>query len=405
MTKWAQRNIFLLKRERCTNILRKALQVLDGLVHFHKAVIGTPSWPSVPTKNITLFLIKIYLSNEYLDISSLLAFLDLPLQQIKLICVQLLTHKHSEEAATDFFDSLLLSDINMNDNLQHDFIYESLIQFDQIIKITTIDVWSFYKNKSKQIHAGDSLKAKMATFETIDATSNTLQAIAKATKNFDDSQNQNLETKLRLSNLEKSAKRQEQKTNEALNTITSFKRKNMKPIDTQKNYKGSHLSEPMASPGAQAPTPNFTQTRISKRQLVDLTKDDDDDETSAQKYPFPLHKHPQKKQKQQLHTQKKIKWKAEEIHHYNPSSPALPTPPPLLAPSVSVHSNPFINTHHTMQNTGTQNTGLQNLTNPFHSPMNTITSLHHMKQKTHYPSHKKQGMKKHMPKHHHNKRT
>jgi hypothetical protein len=212
MTKWAQRNIFLLKRERCTNILRKALQILDGLVHFHKEVIGTPSWPSVPTKNITLFLIKIYLSNEYLDISSLLAFLDLPLQQIKLICVQLLTHKHSEEAATDFFDSLLLSDINMNDNLQHDFIYESLIQFDQIIKITTIDVWSFYKNKSKQIHAGDSLKAKMATFETIDATSSTLQAIAKAAKNFDDSQNQNLETQLRLSNLEKSAKRQEQKT-------------------------------------------------------------------------------------------------------------------------------------------------------------------------------------------------
>ena len=319
----------------------------------------------------------------------------------------------------------------MNDNLQHDFIYESLIQFDQIIKIATIDVWSFYKNKSKQIHAGDSLKAKMAAFETIDATSNTLQAIAKATKNFNDSQNQNLETKLRLSNLEKSAKRQEQKTNEALNTITSFKRKNMKPIDTQKNYKGSHLSEPMASPGAQAPTPNFTQTRISKRQLVDLTKDDDDEtsittQTSAQKYPFPLHKHPQKKQKQQLHRQKKIQWKAEEIHHYNPSSPALPTnltfqdihslkspplfppaptPPPLLAPSVSIHSNPFINTHHTMQNTGTQNTGLQNLTNPFHSPMNTITSLHHMKQKTHYPSHKKQGMKKHMPKHHHNKRT
>ncbi len=109
---------------------------------------------------------------------------------------------NSEEAATDFFNSLLLSDINMNDNLQHDFIYESLIQFDQIIKITTIDVWSFYKNKSKQIHAGDSLKAKMATFETIDATSNTLQAIAKATKNFDDSQNQNLENKLRLSNLE-----------------------------------------------------------------------------------------------------------------------------------------------------------------------------------------------------------
>jgi hypothetical protein len=108
-----------------------------------------------------------------------------------------------------------------------------------------------------------------------------------------------LETQLRLSNLEKSAKHQEQKTKEALNRITSFKGKNMKPNDIQKNYKGSHLLEPMASPGAQAPTPNFTQTRTSKRQLVDLTKDDDDEtsmatQTSAQKHPFPLHKHSKK---------------------------------------------------------------------------------------------------------------
>jgi hypothetical protein len=208
----------------------------------------------------------------------------------------------------------------------------------------------------------------------------------------------------------------------------------MKPNYIQKNYKGSHLLEPMASPGAQAPISNFIQTRTSKHQLVDLTNDNDNEtstatRTSAQKHPFPLHKHSLKKQKQQLHMQKKIQWKAEEIHHYNPLSPALPTnlipqaqtnmafqeihslkspplfppappPPPLIVPSMSIHSNPFINTQHT-----TQNTGLQNLTNPFHSPTNTITRHHHMKQKAQYHSHKKQAMKKHMPNHHHNKRS
>jgi hypothetical protein len=196
MTKWAQRNIFLLKRERCLNTFRKALQILDGLIHFHKAVIGTPSWPSVPPNNITLFLIKLYLSNEFLDITSLLKFFDLPSDKISLICAQLLTNKNSEEVIITHLNSLLLTDINMQEDLQHDFIYETLLQFDQIIKITTIDTLSHYQNKTRHIDTGDSLKAKMAAFKTTDATARAMHAIAKATKNLDNLENLNLQPNL-----------------------------------------------------------------------------------------------------------------------------------------------------------------------------------------------------------------
>jgi len=213
MTKWAQRNIFLLKRERCLNTFRKALQILDGLIHFHKAVIGTPSWPSVPPNNITLFLIKLYLSNEFLDINSLLKFFDLPSDKISLICAQLLTNKNSEEVIITHLNSLLLTDINMQEDLQHDFIYETLLQFDQIIKITTIDTLSHYQNKTRHIDTGDSLKAKMAAFETTDATARAMHAIAKATKNLYNLENLNLQTQLRLTNLEKATSHQEQITN------------------------------------------------------------------------------------------------------------------------------------------------------------------------------------------------
>jgi hypothetical protein len=44
----------------------------------------------------------------------------------------------------------------------------------------------------------------MAALETTDATINTIQAIAKATNKFEETQQQNLHTQLRLTNVEKS---------------------------------------------------------------------------------------------------------------------------------------------------------------------------------------------------------
>jgi len=189
MTKWALNNITLLKQERCKRLFKKALQILDGLAHFHKEVIGFPTWPSIPVKDTTLFLTKIYLSNEFLDINNLLQYLELPLDQVRTICAHFLTNKTSEENALIFFNTLPLAEINIQNDLQHDFIFESLIQFDQIIIIATIDIWNHYKNKMKQINTGDNLKAKMAALETTDATIATIQAIARATNKFEETQN------------------------------------------------------------------------------------------------------------------------------------------------------------------------------------------------------------------------
>jgi len=189
MAQWALRNITLLKQERCKRLFKKAFQILDGLAHFHKEVIGFPTWPSVSVKDTTLFLTKIYLSNEFLDINNLLQYLELPLDQVRTICAHFLTNKTSEENALIFFNTLPLAEINIQNDLQHDFIFESLIQFDQIIIIATIDIWNHYKNKMKQINTGDNLKAKMAALETTDATIATIQAIARATNKFEETQN------------------------------------------------------------------------------------------------------------------------------------------------------------------------------------------------------------------------
>jgi hypothetical protein len=64
MERWAEINIQLLIHDRRTNILTKALQILEGLSSFYADMIGQPYWPSVSSKNITLFLLKIYLSSN-----------------------------------------------------------------------------------------------------------------------------------------------------------------------------------------------------------------------------------------------------------------------------------------------------------------------------------------------------
>jgi hypothetical protein len=64
MKNWALVNIQLLIEDRCHKIFKKALLLLDGLISFHAKVIGIPSWPSITSANLMLFIAKIYLSNE-----------------------------------------------------------------------------------------------------------------------------------------------------------------------------------------------------------------------------------------------------------------------------------------------------------------------------------------------------
>jgi hypothetical protein len=64
MKNWALVNIQLLIKDRCHKIFKKALLLLDGLISFHAKVIGIPSWPSITSANLMLFIAKIYLSNE-----------------------------------------------------------------------------------------------------------------------------------------------------------------------------------------------------------------------------------------------------------------------------------------------------------------------------------------------------
>jgi hypothetical protein len=82
------------------------------------------------------------------------------------------------------------------------------------MKATTIDVWLQHKERVKHVTAAQNLKARMKAKEMSDVTAATSLAITKATENINAANAQNLTSILRINNLEKLAKNQEQKSNE-----------------------------------------------------------------------------------------------------------------------------------------------------------------------------------------------
>jgi hypothetical protein len=184
MTKWAEINIHLLTRDRCTDILSKALQILDGVTSFYTEIIGTPIWPSVPTTHINLFLFKLYLSNALIDITDIIDYLNVPSENILLIATRILTNLTTDEEANELISSFNLSDIDLDDEQQLSIIRETLTSFDQILRLSTIYVWEARTDKLKLSTAATNLESKMMGIETINATESTALAIYRVTRNL-----------------------------------------------------------------------------------------------------------------------------------------------------------------------------------------------------------------------------
>jgi hypothetical protein len=250
------------------------------------------------------------------DTTELVVFFKVPSDKILLMGTKILLNIESNEEATNIINSLQLSEVDMNDDLQNTVIRETLFNFNQILTLTTIYIWEHHSEATKQNTAALNLKSKMRMLETINASEATALALTKATELINNDKALSLNTNLRLSNLEKSMRRQEQKYFELHN-----KNKNNK---SQKNSSGSHLREPMASPDIQAP-----QKR--KYQVVDLTLEPSG-ESPTRNHGNKTYQYSQLKQRntkqqkrtrtQQENTKKSIQWKDAEIQDFNPKSPA-----------------------------------------------------------------------------------
>jgi hypothetical protein len=111
------------------------------------------------------------------------------------------------------------SDINLNNRNEFTFISETLITFNQILRLTTIDLWHAFTNRANQTSAGINLNSKMAAIATQDATEKTAATLIKAAYLLQGSQEEKTLSNLRITNIEKSLCQQEQKTNKVSKTV------------------------------------------------------------------------------------------------------------------------------------------------------------------------------------------
>jgi len=275
MTEWAKVNIKLLTYDRCANFLSQAINILEGLSSFYQEIIGTPKWKSLPSdKYIPLFLFKLYFAGEYISVDSLVKYLDTPLKKILFIGTKQLTDATTEEEFELILDTINFADIDPEDPIQESFITETLTSFDQIVQATTIEVWTHYKDRVKNTTAAQNLKARMKSKEATSITAATALAIAKATDNIDAANSQQLTSILRISNLEKSVKRQDQKSNEILNKLKAKR--------LQKNSNGGYKKGSVISSAAQT----LGSGNGKQQKVIDLSTED----TEQTEYPpLPMH--------------------------------------------------------------------------------------------------------------------
>jgi tellurite resistance protein len=245
MTEWATINIQLLLLDHCSEILQKAITILDGVSSYHAEMIGNLNWSSTSPFCTTLLLIKLYLQGNFGNAEAIVEHLELPIEDILTLAAKIITNDNSDNTAANLLQETNLSDIQIENKNQKYYISETLTQFNQIMWTTTVDLWKHNKLIMVQTTAASNLKAKITALETVKATAATAAAIARATEKLQDIESRTMPENLRITNLEKGFKRQEQKTNELLNTLNN---KNKNKNSKQKNFQGSQAKEPMASP-------------------------------------------------------------------------------------------------------------------------------------------------------------
>jgi hypothetical protein len=160
MTDWANINVQLLTTDRCSNILNKAFVILDGLTSFHIDIIGTPLWPSVEDKYIPLLLFKVYFSGTYIDVKEIVAYLETPLENVLLTGAKIAANTQSDDNTTKLLASFKIGDICMENQTDYTFVSKILLNFDQIMRLTTISIWQKHKEAARQTTAAIISKQK-----------------------------------------------------------------------------------------------------------------------------------------------------------------------------------------------------------------------------------------------------
>jgi len=346
MKEWSFINIKLLVKDRCLNILKKALSILDGLQSYWTDILHPIDWPSDLKKQNLLLLTKIFFTTDfYPNIDDIIEFLELSPEEIMLLISKILNHQNTEDSHhINLINSIDLTLIEKANEKQLSLITETLTSFEQILQATTTDLWSVNLQKNRELEASQKLQAKMEADRFSTATANTAKAIDKAVEKINEDNDLNKNNQLRLQNLEKQAAHHKQLALEILNHVKAQKnlqRGQHGSLTSHQNNKNPfHLNTfeipetiDLTTSQSQSPVKNSNiQSVVKKRKHIHW----DDGQTQTITF------HPM-----QTSTQMFGQSKTMTRHQIQPHSMFTATPPqtpnPFLPPHQQNHQRPQSN--------------------------------------------------------------
>lgn len=211
-------------------VAQKLERYINNPVSKQKMHLFLPSLPS--SKCITLVHLKLDINNAYINANDQTEYFGLPREKILTIGVKIIMQADTEDEGNALLRAIKLSVIRyqprqwntwtlplkkyykLPPDSQHHHIH-------QILSITIIDIWEAHKECSKLVTAALNLKTKRKLLEILNATASIATAITKAKETINKTQTQNLDSTLSLINLEKSIRKQEQKTNQMIKSLHS----------------------------------------------------------------------------------------------------------------------------------------------------------------------------------------
>jgi hypothetical protein len=237
MKEWSLININLIIRDKCNNIMQKAISILGGIYLYWENIIGPASWSHYIEKNILLLILKIYFETDYIpNITVVIEYFELPPNEILLICSKIITKNPD-----DIYNQTVLTTIDMihlnlaaHNTEQLHILTETISVFDNILRATTVELWEENLQNQCLNVAAQILKAKLDTDKIESATVATTRAIEKATEITNASTQNYHTTNLRIANIERQLSHQKQTANEILNYIKRQKtnKDNKQPYKT-----------------------------------------------------------------------------------------------------------------------------------------------------------------------------
>jgi hypothetical protein len=161
-------------------------------------------------KTLTLFFFKLYTSTHIIDITPILQFLEVSINEFTSVGSKLILNSNDDDEVYQEFYHLNILNFNPTKKAEFEFVQEVILSFDSILRFTSLELWNAKSLANRKATASEKLEASLKADDIINTTELITEAISKAKHNIHNKNELQTNLELRMANLEKMLSKQQQ---------------------------------------------------------------------------------------------------------------------------------------------------------------------------------------------------